>query len=70
MPTIADALDFVRDPATGEEQLRRACRILELDDSGEVDDVRSRLLRQLEPMEVDSAIVCLNPRLTDSGADA
>ena len=70
MPTIADALDFVRDPATSEEQLRRACRILGLEDGGEVEDVRARLLRELEPMEADSAVVCLNPRLTDSGADA
>jgi len=65
VPTLAEALRFVRDPGTTEPQLRRACEILHLDPGGTRDDLRARLLEHLEPLDAGEAVVCLNPRLTE-----
>ncbi|MEZ5294275.1 MAG: hypothetical protein R2745_24570 [Vicinamibacterales bacterium] len=63
MPTVAEALAFVRSPGTSDAQLRRACGILHLADGGSTDDVRARLLEVLGTMQTGEFVVCLNPRL-------
>jgi hypothetical protein len=64
VPSLAEALRFVREPATGEAQLRRACEILFLDSSGPSHVLRARLLEYLEQLDASQSVVCLNPRLT------
>ena len=63
MPSVAEAVAFVRDFRTTPEQLRRASRLLSLEDSADTEAVRARLLAYLEALDRDAAVVCLNPRL-------
>lgn len=68
MPTLAEALTFVRDPRTTEAKLRRACEILFLDPNGSAEDLRRRLLDYLEPLDAGCSVVCLNPRMIEPDA--
>lgn len=61
MPTLAQALHFAQDPATTLSELRRACRLLALDPSGDEALVRARLLQSLAQRNPDAEVVCLNP---------
>lgn len=65
MPTLAEALTFVRDPETSEAKLRHACEILSLDPSGSAGALRRRLLDYLEPLDANQSVVCLNPRMME-----
>lgn len=65
MPTLAEALKFVRDPQTDEARLRRACAILYMDTNGSAEVLRERLLNYLKPLDANQEIVCLNPRMID-----
>ena len=64
MPSLAEALRFVRDPRTTADRLRHACGLLYLDTSGSADQLRTRLLDYLESLDEQQAVVCLNPKLT------
>jgi hypothetical protein len=64
MPSLREALTFVRDPRTTGDQLRRACEILFLSPAGTPEELRARLLEHLEPLDNAQPVVCLNPRLT------
>jgi len=61
MPTLIQAFDFVCDPHTTTDQLRLACEILGLDQSGERAEVFDRLDEYLRAYNAEEPIVCLNP---------
>jgi hypothetical protein len=61
MPSRDEALRYIAGPATGPDELRRACRILGLDAAGDADQLRRRLLAHLDTLEARRPIVCLNP---------
>lgn len=63
MPSVAEAVAFVRDSRTTPEQLRRASQLLSLEDSSDAETVRARLLAYLEALDRDASVVCLNPKL-------
>jgi hypothetical protein len=63
MPSVAEAVAFVRDPRTTPEQLRRASQLLSLEKSEDTEVIRARLLTYLQALDIDSSVVCLNPRL-------
>ncbi len=63
MPTLGEALRFVRDPRTTTEQLRRASELLFLAADGEPEALRHRLVAHLEALAPNADVVCLNPRL-------
>jgi len=63
MPFLSEALRFAENPATSEEQLRRACDLLSLDSSGTPDEVRGRLLAHLNTLDSEAPVVCLNPKV-------
>jgi len=63
VPSLAEALQFARDPRTTPVQLRRACEILFLDASGSPETVRARLLAYLETQNAENPVVSLNPNL-------
>jgi hypothetical protein len=63
LPTLDDALEFVRDPDTSESRLRRACEILELNTLGDEAVLRRRLLERLSHHPASQEVVCLNPNL-------
>jgi hypothetical protein len=63
MPTLPEADDFVNDRNTSLAQLRVACQILGLADSGDVDELRARLNNYLTGYDPDAPIVCLNPNV-------
>lgn len=65
MPTLTQAFDFVRDPQTTIDQLRLACEILGLDQTGERAEVFARLDEYLRVYNPDEPIVCLNPNTTE-----
>lgn len=69
MPALADALRFARDPRTSEPQLRRACQLLGLADTGEAAALRARMEEHLRSLDESAPVVCLNPRLRPPGAD-
>ena len=68
MPTLNEALDFVRDPQTTLDQLRLACEILGLDQIGDQAALLARLDEYLITYNADEPIVCLNPA-TSAHAD-
>ena len=61
MPTLGEAFDFVRDPQTTPDQLRLACEILGLDQTGNRATLLTRLDEYLSAYNADEPIVCLNP---------
>ena len=61
MPAHYVAMDWVNDPARSEEELRRACTIMELHDDGELEILRARLNEALAKVAPHEEIVCLNP---------
>ena len=63
MPSVAEAVAFVRDSRTTPEQLRRASQLLALEDSVDADVLRTRLLAHLGELQRDANVVCLNPKL-------
>ncbi len=69
MPSVAEAVAFVKDSRTTPEQLRRACELLGLEGSSDAEGIRARLLAFLEELDRDASVVCLNPKLfvPDSG---
>jgi hypothetical protein len=62
MPTLDEALRFVREPRTSVEQLQKACGILGLPADGDADALRGRLLDHLDARHAEQSVVCLNPR--------
>jgi hypothetical protein len=66
MPFLREALRFAENPATGVEQLRRACELLALDSSGTSSELRQRLLAHLNTLDSETPIVCLNPNVKSS----
>lgn len=63
MPSVAEAVAFVRDSRTTPEQLRRASQLLSLEESADTEALRARLLTYLEALDRDASVVCLNPKL-------
>jgi len=63
MPLRSEALRYAENPVTSIEQLRRACELLSLDASGTQDELRTRLLAQLNTLDSDATVVCLNPKV-------
>ncbi len=61
MPSKQIAVDWVNDQARSEEELRRACRIMELQDDGGLEILRTRLNEALAKTASHDEIVCLNP---------
>lgn len=61
MPNLSDAIRYADSPATGEEELRRACDILLLANVGSSVELRARLLQHLTTLAADRPVVCLNP---------
>lgn len=61
MPTIGDALAYVESPSTNEDELRRACAILQLPAHGGADALRTRLDGHLATLDARRPVVCLNP---------
>ncbi len=61
MPFRPEADTYVNDPNTTLEQLRLACEILALDQSGTAEELRARLNEYLSQFEAGTEIVCLNP---------
>lgn len=61
MPHLSDAVRFSADATTTEGELRRACAILGLDDTGTNDDLRARLRAHLAQHDPSRPVVCLNP---------
>lgn len=61
MPHLRDALRFASDTETSEGELRRACAILTLDDTGGADMLRARLRAYLVTHDPARPVVCLNP---------
>jgi hypothetical protein len=67
MPFVPEALRFAENPATSDDQLRRACDLLALDSSGTPSEVRGRLLAHLKTLDAAEPIVCLNPNVKVAG---
>ncbi|MGH9424501.1 MAG: hypothetical protein ACRD3J_31300 [Thermoanaerobaculia bacterium] len=63
MPSVAEAIAFVRDSRTSPEQLRRASQLLSLEDSTDAEVVRARLLAYLDALDREASVVCLNPKV-------
>ena len=63
MPFLSEALRFAENPATSDDQLRRACELLSLDSSGTHDELRARLLAHLNTLDSEAPVVCLNPKV-------
>jgi hypothetical protein len=63
MPLLPEALRFAENPATSDDQLRRACELLALDPSGTQGDLRARLLTHLNTLDSETPVVCLNPKV-------
>jgi hypothetical protein len=61
VPTLNEAFDFVRDPQTTPDQLRLACEILGLEQTGDRTALLARLDEYLIAFDADQPIVCLNP---------
>ena len=61
MPTPIEAYDFVDDPKTTVAQLRVACEIIGVDQSGGREELRDRLHAYLADFGPDAAVVCLRP---------
>ena len=61
MPHLNDALRYAADPATGAEELRRACEILTLATDGPPEVLRARLREHLRALDAERPVVCLNP---------
>jgi hypothetical protein len=61
MPRLSDALRYVVSPATGDDELRRACEILNLPVAGSGEELRARLREHLGALEAERPVVCLNP---------
>lgn len=61
MPRLDEAVRYANDPATGADELRRACEILALDASGSADALRARLHAHLGTLAADRPVACLNP---------
>lgn len=61
MPDLSDAVRFSADVQTTEGELRRACAILALDDTGTDDVLRARLRAHLAQHDPTRPVVCLNP---------
>ena len=66
MPLVPEALRFAQNPATSFDQLRRACELLTLDQSGTSDELRARLLVHLNTLDSETPVVCLNPNVQSS----
>lgn len=72
MPRLDEAVRYAEDPATGVEELRRACEILGLASQGVADELRERLRAHLADLRAERPVVCLNPgplarRVTGAG---
>jgi len=63
MPTLGEALRFVRDPRTTTAQLSRASKLLCIPSHGEPEALRLRLVAHLETLAPEADVVCLNPQL-------
>lgn len=63
MPSVAEAVAFVRDSRTTPKQLRRASQLLSLEPSADTETARTRLLAYLESLDGEASVVCLNPKL-------
>ena len=61
MPTLFEADSFVNNSQTSIMQLRIACQILGLDDSGSLEELRARLNQHLAGAQPEAPVVCLNP---------
>jgi hypothetical protein len=61
MPTLVEAYGFVDDPNTTVAQLRVACEIIGLDQSGSPAELRDRLHKYLADFGPDAGVVCLRP---------
>jgi hypothetical protein len=61
MPAHRVAVDWVNDSARSEEELRRACAIVELNTDGDLNILRARLNEALAKIAPHEEIVCLNP---------
>lgn len=61
MPQLSDAVRFAEELKTTEGELRRACAILALDDTGTEDVLRARLRAHLTQHDPARPVVCLNP---------
>lgn len=61
MPHLRDAIRYAADPATGAEELRRACAILVLPTDGPPEALRARLRDHLRTLDAERPVVCLNP---------
>lgn len=61
MPAHRVAVDWVNDHARSEEELRRACTIMELHDDGDLKSLRARLNEALAKIAPHEESVCLNP---------
>ncbi|MBX2990999.1 MAG: hypothetical protein KF749_07505 [Bacteroidetes bacterium] len=66
MPSKQSAVDWVNDPTRSAEELRRACRLMDLPDGGDGDALRSRLNDALTNVAPSEEVVCLNPVPIDS----
>jgi hypothetical protein len=67
MPSLDEALQFVDGDATSADGLRRACRILGLDDGGSEPELRARLHAALADATPGDEIVCLDPEESGEG---
>jgi hypothetical protein len=63
MPNLTDAIRYADNPSTGEDELRRACEILQLPTAGSARELRARLREHLGTLDADRPVVCLNPGL-------
>lgn len=61
MPHLADAIRYVESSSTGDDELRRACGILELPEGGSAGELRARLREHLGTLDAGRPVVCLNP---------
>ena len=61
MPSKQSAVDWANDPKRLAEELRRACRLMDLSDKGGVENLRARLNEALTHVAPSEEVVCLNP---------
>jgi hypothetical protein len=61
MPRLGDAIRYTESPLTSDDELRRACTILELPTDGSSEALRERLRAHLARLDADRPVVCLNP---------
>jgi hypothetical protein len=61
VPSKQTAVDWVNDAKRTAEELRRACRLMDLSDEGDADALRSRLNEELARVAPAEDVVCLNP---------